>query len=74
LAGIAGALLAVMPDAFAAACTAVWAHGAAAESVGTTQVRGRTLDDVLDALATVWHAPSPTMAPEILWAAPAVGE
>jgi hydroxyethylthiazole kinase-like uncharacterized protein yjeF len=74
LAGIAGALLAVMPDAFAAACTAVWAHGAAAESVGTTQVRGHTLDDVLDALATVWHAPRPTMAPEILWAAPAVGE
>lgn len=74
LAGVAGALLTVMPDAWSAALAAVWAHGAAAEHVATSRVRGATLADVVDALRDVWHAEVAPLPAGVLAAFPAVGE
>lgn len=74
LAGIAGTLLAVMPDAFRAAAAAVWAHGNAAERAATTRIRGTTLADVIDALRHVWNAEIPALPPGVLAAFPMVGE
>lgn len=74
LAGVACALLAVMSDPCAAAQAAVWAHGTAAERVGTAYVRGATLADVLDELRTVWHERAAPLPPGVLAMLPAVGE
>jgi NAD(P)H-hydrate epimerase len=74
LAGITGTMLAVMTDAFQAAVAAVWAHGAAAERVATSRVRGTTLADVVDALRGVWHDEPGELPPGVLAAFPAVGE
>ena len=59
LSGIALTLLAQSGDPYAAAASAAWVHGRAAEraNAGRT-VRGVTLQDVLDALGTVWHVES----------------
>lgn len=74
LAGIAGTLLATIRDPFLAATTAVWAHGAAAERVATSRVRGATLADVVDQLRGVWHAEMPSLPDGVLAVLPAVGE
>jgi NAD(P)H-hydrate epimerase len=74
LAGIAGALMAEMDDAFDAALAAVWAHGAAAEHVATTNVRGATLGDVVTALRDVWHLQQTALPAGVLAMLPAVGE
>ena len=74
LAGVVGALLATMPNAFDAALAAVWAHGAAAESVATSFVRGATLEDVVHALRDVWRAELPHLPRGVLASFPAVGE
>jgi NAD(P)H-hydrate epimerase len=74
LAGVLGALLATMPNAYDAALAAVWAHGAAAESVATSYVRGSTLEDVVHALRDVWRAEPPHLPRGVLATFPAVGE
>jgi NAD(P)H-hydrate repair Nnr-like enzyme with NAD(P)H-hydrate dehydratase domain len=74
LAGVAGTLLASIPDAYQAALSAVWAHGAAAERVATSRVRGATLADVVDALRDVWHSEPPALDEGVLASLPAVGE
>ena len=68
--GIAGTLLAQMPDPTAAACCAAWVHGRAAELCG--YVRGTTLEDVLYALPRAWNeGDAPVIAP-VLAELPAV--
>jgi hydroxyethylthiazole kinase-like uncharacterized protein yjeF len=74
LAGIAGALFPAMQDPFDTACAAVWAHGTAAERVGTKRIRGAMLDDVVDALRDVWHVPLPVLPASVLAVLPDVGE
>jgi NAD(P)H-hydrate epimerase len=54
LSGIAGTLLAQMPDALAAAACAAWVHGRAARLAGAF-VRGTTLEDVLEMLPNAWR-------------------
>jgi hydroxyethylthiazole kinase-like uncharacterized protein yjeF len=54
LSGIAGTLLAQMPDPFAAAACAAWIHGRAARLAGAF-VRGTTLEDVLEMLPNAWR-------------------
>jgi ADP-dependent NAD(P)H-hydrate dehydratase / NAD(P)H-hydrate epimerase len=74
LAGLLGALLATGAAPMAMTAAAAWAHGAAAERVATTAVRGRTLEDVEAALAEGWQ-PQPAPLPEgVLAMLPAVGE
>lgn len=46
LAGLIGTMMAVIDDPLVAAVAGTWAHGAAAERVGTTRVRGAVLADV----------------------------
>jgi|GEM_PF-88356 len=58
LSGIIGALLAQGVDGTSAAVLGATAHGLAAERVtelASGEVRGLTLDDVLDALPHTWH-------------------
>ena len=74
LAGVAGTLLATIDDAFQAALSAVWAHGAAAEHVATSRVRGATLADVVEALRNVWHDEPRALPDGVLAILPAVGE
>ena len=74
LAGVAGTLLATIHDPMQAALSAVWAHGAAAERVATSRVRGATLADVVDALRDVWHSELPALEDGVLAFLPAVGE
>jgi NAD(P)H-hydrate epimerase len=74
LAGVAGALLATIHDPMQAALSAVWAHGAAAEYVATSRVRGATLADVVDALRDVWHTEPGPLDEGVLAHLPAVGE
>jgi NAD(P)H-hydrate repair Nnr-like enzyme with NAD(P)H-hydrate dehydratase domain len=74
LAGIIGALFAAHDDPFQVAQSGVWAHGAAAEVVATSRVRGATLADVVDALRDVWHADFPALPEGMLAVLPVVGE
>lgn len=62
LSGIALTLLAQSGDPYHAAACAAWVHGRAAERANSGRtVRGVTLQDVLDALGTVWHFESPAI-------------
>jgi NAD(P)H-hydrate epimerase len=56
LSGIAGTLLAQTTDGFLAGAAAAWIHGRAAERVPQTpgDVRGLTLDDVVNELRGAW--------------------
>ncbi len=56
LSGIAGTLLAQTGDAFIAGAAAAWIHGRAAERVPQTpgDIRGLTLDDVVNELRDAW--------------------
>jgi hydroxyethylthiazole kinase-like uncharacterized protein yjeF len=73
LAGVLGALLAAGMAPFDAAAAGAWAHGAAAEQVATTAVRGHTIDDVERALRDVWQLPMATLVEPVLATLPAVG-
>lgn len=72
LAGITGTLVAQMADPFDAATCAAWIHGRAAELAGARGARGTTLDEVIDALATVWSDPVPPPRPPVLAELPAI--
>lgn len=62
LSGIALTLLAQSGDPYHAAACAAWVHGRAAERANSGRtVRGVTLQDVLDALGTVWRFESPAI-------------
>jgi ADP-dependent NAD(P)H-hydrate dehydratase / NAD(P)H-hydrate epimerase len=72
LAGVAGTLMAQMGDALEAATCAAWLHGRAGEIAGARGTRGATVDDVIDALATVWNEEPPQPRPPVLAELPAV--
>ncbi len=75
LAGIAATLLAQTGAPGASAACAAWAHGRAAEiACGGGTVRGRTLDDVLAALPSVWRLDDPAPPYPVLAELPAVGD
>jgi len=66
LAGVAGTLLAQIDDPLDAAACAAWIHGRASELTSSRGARGTTIDDVVDALATVWSESTPRPRPPIL--------
>jgi len=66
LAGVAGTLLAQIDDPLEAAACAAWIHGRASELTSSRGARGTTIDDVVDALATVWSESTPRPRPPIL--------
>ena len=74
LGGIAATLLAQTEDALDAGALAAFAHGRAAAMVSARQVRGFTLDDVLEALPRVWALEPGQRRPPILCELPPVGE
>jgi len=74
LGGIAATLLAQTGDAAVAGALAAFAHGRAATAVGTSHVRGHTLDDVMLALPAVWSLRAEPARPPVLVELPAVGE
>jgi NAD(P)H-hydrate epimerase len=73
LGGIVATLLAQTGDPLASASTAAWVHGRAAELAGDGQVRGVTLDDVLNSLRSAWRAPRPLVPPVLIELRPADG-
>ncbi|MEA3246464.1 MAG: NAD(P)H-hydrate dehydratase, partial [Gemmatimonadota bacterium] len=73
LGGIAATLLAQTGDALASAASAAWVHGRAAEIAGAGDVRGVTLDDVLDAMRAAWRR-EPDPAPPVLAHLPRSGD
>jgi NAD(P)H-hydrate epimerase len=74
LGGIVATLLAQGGDARSSAAAAAWVHGRAAEIAGSGQVRGVTVDDVVDALRIAWRLETPALDAPILAECPAVGE
>jgi NAD(P)H-hydrate epimerase len=72
LAGVAGTLIAQMDDPLAAAACAAWIHGRAGEIAGAHGARGTDIDDVVDALATVWRDPGSPARPPVLAELPAI--
>jgi NAD(P)H-hydrate repair Nnr-like enzyme with NAD(P)H-hydrate dehydratase domain len=56
LCGIAGTLLAQMPDPLTAAACAAFIHGRASRLAGAF-IRGTTLEDVLEMLPNAWRIP-----------------
>ena len=66
LSGIVATLLAQTGDALQSAAAAAWIHGRAAEIAGAGQVRGVTLDDVLDALRAAWRLADAPIRPPLL--------
>ena len=70
LAGIAGTLLAQTGDPIAAAFSAAWIHGRAAELC--EYVRGTTLEDVLYALPRAWNEKEGPLSPPLSANLPAV--
>ena len=76
LSGIAGTLLGQMDDPFAAAASAAWIHGRAAErvpSVGAGATRGTTLDDIVAELRDAWVCDIRPSRYPVLAELPAVG-
>ncbi len=71
LSGIAGTLLAQMPDALAAAACAAWIHGRAARLAGAF-VRGTTLEEVIAMLPNAWRIADETLRYPIIAELPAV--
>jgi NAD(P)H-hydrate epimerase len=64
LGGIAATLLAQNGDALTAGALAAFAHGRAAASLVVNQVRGYTIEDVIDALPRIWSVePTPPRPP-----------
>ena len=74
LGGIAVTLLAQTADAALAGALAAFAHGRAASVLSLRQVRGYTLDDVLESLPHVWALHSPPPRPPVLAELAAVRE
>ncbi len=75
LAGIAVTLLAQMGLAVEAGAAAAWVHGRAAELAAPDgEIRGVTLDNVLDALRDAWKLQQEPRAPHVLAELAAVGE
>src|SRR5206468_454825 len=74
LGGMAATLLAQTNNALTAGSLAAFAHGRAAREVSAIQVRGFTLEDVIDALPKVWKVESPQARPPILAELPAVAD
>lgn len=75
LAGIAVTLLAQMDSALDAGAAAAWVHGRAAELAAPDgEIRGVTLDDVLDALRAAWKLEQAPRAPHVMAELAAVGE
>jgi NAD(P)H-hydrate epimerase len=72
LAGIVATLVAQMDDPLDAAACSAWIHGRAAELTGIRGSRGTTIDDVVDALASVWSEPVPQPRPPVLAELPAI--
>jgi NAD(P)H-hydrate epimerase len=73
LAGIAGTLIAQTDDPLEAAACAAWIHGRAGEMAGVRGARGTDIDDVVDALSTVWSEPLASARPPVLAELPAIG-
>jgi NAD(P)H-hydrate epimerase len=73
LAGIVGTLIAQMDDPLDAGACGAWIHGRAGEIAGTRGARGTAIDDVVDALLTVWSEPVPHPRPPVLAELPAIG-
>jgi NAD(P)H-hydrate epimerase len=73
LAGVAGTLIAQMDDPLEAAACSAWIHGRAGEVAGGRGARGTDIDDVVDALSSVWREPLPSARPPILAELPAIG-
>ena len=71
LSGIAGTLLAQMPDPFDAAACAAWIHGRAARLAGAF-VRGTTLENVLETLPNAWRIAEEAPRHPILAELPAI--
>src|SRR6185295_5178199 len=65
LGGIAATLLAQTDDAALAGSLAAFAHGRAASVLSVTQVRGYTLQDVVDTLPGVWSIVAPAPRPPV---------
>jgi NAD(P)H-hydrate repair Nnr-like enzyme with NAD(P)H-hydrate dehydratase domain len=75
LAGIAVTLMAQVGSALEAGAAAAWVHGRAAELAAPDgEIRGVTLDNVLDALREAWKLESSPRAPHVLAELAAVGE
>lgn len=66
LGGIAVTLLAQTGNALVAGSLAAFAHGRAASTLSLRQVRGYTLDDVLESLPHVWSLLPATPRPPVL--------
>jgi NAD(P)H-hydrate epimerase len=75
LSGIAGTLLGQMDDPFAAAASAAWIHGRAAERVPSVGAgtRGTTLDDVVAELRDAWLLDTRPSRYPVIAELPAVG-
>ena len=71
LSGIAGTLLAQMPDPLEAAACAAWAHGRASRLAGAF-VRGTTLEQVLEMLPNAWRISDELPSYPVLAELPAV--
>jgi NAD(P)H-hydrate epimerase len=73
LGGVVATLLAQTGDPLASAASAAWVHGRAAEIAGAGDVRGVTLDDVLDAMRGAWRR-TPDPRPPVLAELPRTGD
>jgi NAD(P)H-hydrate repair Nnr-like enzyme with NAD(P)H-hydrate dehydratase domain len=71
LCGIAGTLLAQMPDPLEAAACAAFVHGRAARLAGAF-TRGTTLDDVLEMLPNAWRIDVPPPRYPVIAELPAI--
>jgi ADP-dependent NAD(P)H-hydrate dehydratase / NAD(P)H-hydrate epimerase len=75
LGGILTTLIAQTGNAFESAACAAWAHGRAAElATDRRPVRGVTLADVIESLASVWSFEEPQLEPPMLARLPRVGD
>lgn len=72
LGGIAATLLAQTGEAALAGGLAAFAHGRAAAALALTEVRGYTIDDVLELLPDIWALEPPAPMPPILAELPAL--
>jgi NAD(P)H-hydrate epimerase len=66
LGGIAATLLAQLNDAETAGALAAFAHGRAASSLAVNQVRGYTIEDVIETLPRIWATEAPVARPPVL--------
>jgi NAD(P)H-hydrate epimerase len=66
LGGIAVTLLAQTNDPMTAGALAAFAHGRAASSLVVSQVRGYTIEDVIESLPHIWALQPPPARPPVL--------